>query len=169
MERRRRYIIGVLRRWRFNPRISILYPPSSILHPLSSILAVCVCLLVAGCGPDGALAPVQGKVFYQGKPLPRGTIVFTPDANRGCTGPLASAEIQPDGSFALHTDKAEGAIPGWHRVTVLAVEPPPKDGSGFRFVVPRSLLPEKYRDPIQSGLACEVQPGKVNGINFNLD
>ena len=165
MQRRRPYTIGTLRSWGCNPRILILHPRSSILYLLSFILALCV----AGCGTDEARSPVHGKVFYQGKPLPRGTIEFTPDVSRGCTGPLAAAEIQPDGSFALHTEKAEGAFPGCYRVTVLAVEPPSKAGNGFQFVVPRSLLPEKYRDPIQSGLACEVQPGKVNGINFNLD
>ena len=126
--------------------------------------------LCASCGGEETLAPVRGKVFYRGLPLPRGTIVFTPDPGHGCSGPQASAEIQPDGTFSLRTGSAEGAIPGWHRVTVLAVEPaPPANGTGFRFSVPRSLLPEKYRDPVLSGLVCEVQAGKPNGINFNLD
>ena len=43
---------------------------------------ICGALLLplAGCGQDGGkLAPVRGRVFYRGKPLPGGTIVFTPD------------------------------------------------------------------------------------------
>jgi hypothetical protein len=112
---------------------------------------------------------VHGTVFYNGKPLTCGTIVFTPNPARGCTGPQGSAEIQPDGTFNLRTSDREGAVPGWHRVTILAIEAPAKSPDAARFSIPRSLVPEKYRDPVQSGLACEVLPGKPNGINFNLD
>src|SRR5439155_503659 len=101
--------------------------------------------------------------------LTRGTIVFTPDAQRGGHGPLSSADVQPDGTYDLRTGTVPGAAIGWHRVTIMAVEPPPATGSGPRFQVPRSLIPEKYRDPTLSGLSCEVKPGKENGINFNLE
>jgi hypothetical protein len=30
-------------------------------------------------------------------------------------------------------------------------------------------LPEKYRDPEQSMLACEIKPSRTNTIDFNLD
>ena len=136
---------------------------------LRGIAAGLVALLVLGCGGEGGLAPVHGKVFFQGKPLSRGTIVFTPDPARGGAGPQATAEIQPDGTFALHTAAIEGAVPGWHRVTILALEPPCTDPGAAKFTIPRSLIPEKYRDPAQSGLACEVLPGKTNGIHFNLE
>lgn len=134
---------------------------------LRGFLAGFLFLMLLGCGSDHSLTPVHGKVFYQNRPLPCGTIVFTPDPAHGCTGPQASADIQPDGSFNLHTADVEGAVPGWHRVTILALEPAPKDTP--RFTIPRSLLPEKYRDPVQSGLAAEVLPGKANGLNFNLE
>jgi hypothetical protein len=126
-------------------------------------------LFLFGCGGDGPLSPVHGKVFFQGKPLPRGTIVFTPDPARGGAGPQASGDIQPDGTFILHTASVEGAVPGWHRVTILALEPPSTDPGAPKFIIPRSLIPEKYRDPAQSGLAFEVLPGKTNGMHFNLE
>jgi hypothetical protein len=136
---------------------------------IRAIALTTLAALVAGCGSEPEFVPVRGKVSYHGQPLPRGTIVFTPDPDRGTSGPQASAEIQPDGSYTLRTGAAFGAIPGWHRVTVLALDAPPAEGTAGGFLVPRSLLPDKYRDPVQSGLVCEVQPGKVNGFNFNLD
>jgi hypothetical protein len=134
---------------------------------ISLVSLVAVAVGLSGCGSGDGLVPVHGKVFYKGQPLTHGTIVFTPDTSHGTSGPLASAEIQADGTYRLTSGAAAGAIAGWHRVTVLSVEP--REGNGPRFTVPRSLLPEKYRDPVQSGLTCEIKPGKENGINFNLE
>src|SRR5262245_42189900 len=60
-------------------------------------------LAVLGCGRDDRLTPVRGQVFYHGRPLAGGTIVFTPDAERGGRGPLACGEIGADGRYTLHT------------------------------------------------------------------
>jgi hypothetical protein len=136
---------------------------------ISCLSAVCL-LVLAGCGDEQPkLAIVHGKVAHDGVPLPGGTIVFTPDATRGNTGPLACAEIQPDGTYALRTANQAGATPGWHRVTVVsvAIAAPPEPGQ--RFAVPRSLLPSWYRDPNLSGLTCEVKPSQDNVLDFNLD
>src|SRR6516162_10140629 len=86
----------------------------SMFRPIWYCLA---CLAVAaGCrsGSD-QLAPVKGKVTYQGVPVPGGTIVFIPDTTRGTHGNLAMADLQPDGSFALKTNDVLGAVPGHHR------------------------------------------------------
>jgi hypothetical protein len=104
---------------------------------------------------------VQGKVYFRGRPLPAGTIVFAADPDRGTNGPLARGEIQSDGSYTLRTGDLPGAVVGWHRVTVVAVE--------MTATTPRLLVPARYGDPLLSGLACEVQAGKDNGINFNLE
>lgn len=136
----------------------------SLFIPRALSVAV---LMLTGCDSGPTLAPVRGQVTYQGAPLRRGTIVFTPDAKRGGHGPLASADIQSDGSFTLHTGDLPGAVVGWHRVTIVAVEAAAA-AQGQRFAVPRSLIPEKYRDPELSGLMCEVR-NKDNGIHFNLD
>jgi hypothetical protein len=131
--------------------------------------AAALLLILAGCGNDqDRLTPVRGKVWYQGAPLRGGTIVFTPDPTRGGNGPLARAEIQPDGDFILKTGDRLGAVPGWHRVTVVAVEPissPP----GAAYVAPRSLVPVKYRDPELSGISCEVKEGQENSLELNLE
>lgn len=137
-----------------------------IAHILAGLLMLG---LMAGCDGGPALSPVHGKVTYRSAPLTGGTIVFTPDAKRGGHGPLASAEIQPDGTYTLRTGSSPGAAIGWHRVTIVAIEKTPPAATGQRFQVPRSLIPEKYRDPELSGLSCEVKPDKENGINFNLE
>jgi hypothetical protein len=127
-------------------------------------------MLPAGCDSGaGARVAVRGKVSYRGVALTTGVIVFAPDPGHGANGPLASARIQSDGRYELQTDDAPGVPAGWYRVTVVAVEAPAQAPSPRGFAVPRSLLPDKYRDPELSGLTCEVRAGRENTINFNLE
>jgi hypothetical protein len=136
---------------------------------ISTFLVLVGLFLVAGCeGRAPSQAPVSGKVFYQNQPLPRGTIVFVPDADRGNNGPLAQGSIQAGGSYAIQTEGKPGAMPGWYRVTVIAVESTSGGFSRGLSSAPRSLVPERYRDPQLSDLACEVKACQENGINFNL-
>ena len=130
------------------------------MRPRPTLLGLFI-LLAAGCG-DAAdqTAEVQGRVFYQGNPLEGGTIVFTPDAARGGSGALARAEIQSDGRFRLRTGDKNGAVPGWHRVTVAPAGPV---GS------PTRLLPSRYCDPELSGKSIEVKPGQENSIDLYLE
>jgi hypothetical protein len=135
------------------------------IRPLLS--PACCCLIcwfaLTGCRPEvDQLAAVNGKVLYRGRPVQGGTIVFIPDNSRGTHGNLASADIQPDGTFTLKTNDVLGALPGHHRVTISWVQ---QQAPGS---LPRSLLPLKYRDPQQSGVTCEVQPNKMNTIDLDL-
>lgn len=138
--------------------------------PLALASAAGLLLTAAGCEQGaGSVTPVQGRVTYRGTPLRTGLIVFTPDAVRGGHGPLARAAIQEDGTYRLWTGDRAGAVPGWHRVTVVAVEASSAFSGGGRLVAPRSLLPDKYRAPESSELACEVHAGRDNRIDFNLE
>ena len=135
-------------------------------------LAVAAALVTPAAGCDGALStrvPVRGKVCYRGVPLAAGLIVFTPDPARGCRGPLCCAEVQPDGVYELRTENAPGVPAGWYRVTVAACEAAPAAPTGPHLAIPRSLLPEKYRDPELSGLLREVKAGMENVLNFDLE
>jgi hypothetical protein len=126
--------------------------------------------LLAGCSSgQPQFKPVRGKVLYRGAALSQGTIVFAPDASRGSRGPLSYAQIESDGSYTLHSDDQAGALVGYHRITISAVLATAQVLPGQRFAVPFSLLPEKYRDPDRSGLACEVKGDRDNIINFELD
>lgn len=100
--------------------------------------------------------PVHGQVVVSGQPLPGGTIVFTPDPERGEDGPLSFAPIGPDGTYTLRSEQGPGASPGWHRVTIA-----PNPGE------PR-LLPERYRNPEKSELVRQVKAEGDNTIDFQL-
>jgi hypothetical protein len=115
-------------------------------------------VLLAGCGRSApVLAPVRGQVFYRGQPLTGGTIVFTPDPQRGGHGPQAWAEVRADGHYTLQTGGKKGAVPGWHRVTLA---PPRPDAAA---------LPTRYRDPERSGQRVEVKADRANVCNLHLD
>jgi len=121
-------------------------------------------LAVLGCGRDDKLlTPVQGRVFYHGKPLAGGTIVFTPDIERGGRGPLAFGEIDAEGRYWLQTGEQAGVVAGWYRVTIAAPEP------GQTLTTPLIDLPRKYGDPEQSGLLREIPAGKGGAQDFYLE
>ncbi len=135
-----------------------------------SVLLGTLLITGAGCGSGKpGLSPVHGRITYKGTSLSCGTIVFTPDASRGHRGGLARSEIRADGTYTLRTETSFGALPGWYRVTVMAVEMPAGPASGQPYPIPRSLLPEKYRDPELAGLVREVKAGSDNVIDFALD
>jgi hypothetical protein len=117
--------------------------------------------LLAGCGQsEPALAPVQGRVLYRGQPLAGGTIVFTPDSQRGGRGPQAWSLVGGDGRFTLLTGGKKGAVPGWHRVTIA-----PLASRGAK----ATPLPSRYRDPELSGQRVEVKAGRHNQCDLHLD
>ncbi|MFO0881309.1 MAG: hypothetical protein U0840_28755 [Gemmataceae bacterium] len=113
-------------------------------------------LLLAGCGRNGGkLAPVQGRVFHKGQPVAGGTIVFTPDPERGGTGQQSWARIGDDGTYYLQTEGRPGASPGWHRITVSAAQ--------------ADKLPHHFRDPELSEQRFEVKASRTNVCDLNLD
>jgi hypothetical protein len=117
-------------------------------------------LVLAGCARrSDDLPSVTGQVFLHGVPLAGGTIVFTPDPERGGSGPLASGVIGSDGRYSLTTEGRRGAVPGWHRVSVAALVAPPEGPP----------LPDRYHDPERSGQACEVKSGAANTIDLRLE
>jgi len=130
----------------------------------------CVAMFaLAGCG-RAPLAPVNGKVSYKGFALQGGVVVFAPDTSRGERGAIAVGKIREDGSYTLYTGDTPGVSSGWYRVTVsslAATSFSAPTSQGFNF--PQSIIPEKYRDPDQSMLACEVKSNRTNSIDFNLE
>jgi hypothetical protein len=123
---------------------------------------------VVGSRPGAApLQPVSGKVSYRGQLLQTGMIVFTPDVSKGAAGGAAVGQIHADGTYTLNTGEATGASPGWYRVTVASVAATTAPSYGQPYVIPVSLIPEKYRDPDLSAISCEVK-AKSNSIDFDL-
>lgn len=134
------------------------------------LLLIAVALAIAGCSRGNRLetAPVHGKVTYQAKPLPTGSVIFVPVT----AGPTAEANLQPDGTYTLGTyDENDGVVPGEYKVMIIAMSESPtpleaedvKPGAG-----PKSLIPSRYGDTEKSGLRATVKADADNEINFEL-
>jgi len=130
------------------------------------VSALVATLIVPGCGSSGPeLAAVYGKVTYNGKPVPMGTVSFQPDAP---DGRVAVGEIEPDGTYMLQTENpGDGAQLGNYHVAISAVDAPVLDYIPAKPVPPKRLVPEKYEKPETSGLTATVKSGS-NDIPFDL-
>ncbi len=135
---------------------------------------------LTACGPTRPeTAPVTGKVTFQGRPVPEGTITFYPAEGRSAT-----ARLRPDGSYTLTTfDEGDGAIVGSHEVTIEAArfagrpratsfeEEIAKAKSGGQAPAgaggPQWIVPERYAVRGTSPLKAEVKSG-TNTIDFRL-
>ena len=114
---------------------------------------------LAGCQAKPAedvLLPVAGKITVDGRPLPKGWVMFYPDPDKGNNSPrIPYAEVGPDGSYALATNSKPGAPAGAYRVVVVAtVEPIPiRTPPEWR---PTWLHAEKYAKQETTDLRIEV-------------
>jgi hypothetical protein len=110
----------------------------------------------AGCGNSTTTRPnwaiVSGTVSYQGRALPAGDVLISPDADPTV---FASGKIK-DGRFALQAPIGPAKV-GFQTADV-------KVGQPDLYVE----IPLKYGDPHQSGLTCEVKSGENSDLKFDL-
>jgi hypothetical protein len=119
---------------------------------------VLLILTVTGCGPRQG--QVMGKVLYQGKPLPSGTVLFvgTEGSRRGLSpiGPDGTYRIEnvPVGPVKIAVVSAPRVPPGLMNASGPGPQPadPPKND-----YVP---IPARYQDAEQSGLTYTVEAGR---------
>jgi hypothetical protein len=121
---------------------------------------VVACLVLAGCGKEeggeGKRVPVTGRVtFKDGKPLPRGTVIFSPDAAKGNPSRHEPrGPIDAEGRYQLATTpKLDGVLPGWYKVAIIAQEPYDEKRSDWD---PPWIINRQYGNKDKSGLAVEV-------------
>ena len=136
-----------------------------------SLLLVSVgCVSWTGCGSEQPTYPVTGTVkFTDGKPLTAGTIEF--ESVTAKPPVTARSRISPDGSFELGTfGKADGALPGRHRIAII-----PRDGMNAigskeerPGIIGRPELHPKYRRLKASGLE-EVVAERDNHFEFVVE
>jgi hypothetical protein len=93
-------------------------------------------------------------------------IVLAPNIDRGADGPLFTAVLENDGTFAVAPIDGKPMRPGWYRISIA-----PRAGT---VGVPSPLhphpgLPRRFRDPSLSGLEHEVKAGVENLICFDLE
>lgn len=114
------------------------------------LFSLVLCCSGCGGGLDEDLpetVAVNGVVTYQGKPVPDASIMFYPLQGRK----PATGRTDPQGKFTLRTfEKADGAIPGAHQVTVNAYESTPEG------VSMKSAIPIKYSSPTTTPLKITV-------------
>jgi hypothetical protein len=141
--------------------------------------AVLACSPIAvGCGGSTQrpqMGRVHGTVSFDGKPVDKGRVTFTPVAAEGTSGGAsAMSPIESDGSYSLTTfDTGDGAIVGQHVVTVVVptqdineLNKPKADGS-IAYILPKELIPKKYTDPKETPLRNTVVAGD-NKIDIDL-
>jgi hypothetical protein len=124
-------------------------------------------LALTGCsGSKQVDTVVRGQVLYRGEPVSGGLIVFAPNTDRGTDGPLFTAVLENDGSFAVAAPDGKAIQPGWYRISVApragSVDPP----------TPQQPYPgpaAKYRNPAMSGLEHEIKAGMDNLICIDLE
>lgn len=122
---------------------------------MRSVTVIVIGVMAFGCGTKPhAPATVEGTVRFLGRPLAGGTIVFTPDRDRGTTGKPVAAEVLADGRYELPSDKLAA---GWYRVSI---SDPPAFQSGF---------PAELRRPDRSGLSREIHSGRDHRYDFHID
>jgi hypothetical protein len=145
-------------------------------------LAGAALVIIIGCSDNTGLAKryaVSGTINYNGKPVEKGTVTFTPTQADGRT---ASGDIA-NGHYTLTTaEPGDGALPGSYKVTVTAKEMDTTElkaiakggqhhhDDAFAKAVKnaKALVPSKYSLADTSGLTAEVKT-QPNTIPFELN
>jgi hypothetical protein len=100
---------------------------------------------------QAAQTSVAGKVTYNGKPIPAGTVGFV-DAG----GKTYKANLTEEGNYQLAALK-----PGEYKVTVETASARPAQGAkGAKAAGKYVAIPVQYADAKTSAVVCNVQDGK---------
>ena len=89
----------------------------NIFIPIT-LFAACL-LLFSGCNSKGSLAPVSGTVTFNGEPVPKLSVVFSPEpvGDNNSVGPYSIGVTDAAGKFTLKTRYDDnGAVVGEHTV-----------------------------------------------------
>jgi hypothetical protein len=131
---------------------------------------------LAGCGGGPKFCDVKGKVTYDGKPVPGGTIQFTDEADTQ----MSMAYLTIDGEFSISRapagpvrvvvrtedaktflDERTAKMLQAKGVAAVAVNPKEK---GNKFVP----IPAKYGDRNSTDLKFELKPDTLNELTVEL-
>jgi hypothetical protein len=117
---------------------------------------------LVGCG-DNHEATVSGVVRIDGKPVPQGTVTYSPSES----GSAAYATIDENGYYEVRTGRESGLPPGGYYVTVAANESAARTVEGGPPPPGKLIVPLWYRFKDSSGLQFKVEPGS-NEIDLEL-
>lgn len=148
------------------------------------VLTASLVLGISACGNDLNLAPVEGTVTFQGKPLANATVTFIPKGE----GSLGVGITDEEGSFSISTGGQAGVTPGMCAVTVSKME---SSGGGQAALekmseadrqkmmmsgkmqgvmtgTPKSAIPAQYGNAMTSGLNFTVNKDGENNFPITL-
>jgi|LSQX01.2.fsa_nt_gb hypothetical protein len=136
---------------------------------IPALAAIALFAMLTGCGKTGSeytVAPVKGKVTYNGEAVKGGSITLRPiaavDGKEGVTGKPASGSVGGDGTFVLSTyGKNDGAVVGKHQVMYF---PGVAGASSYEDKPARS----PYAGLVPKTEEVEVIAGQQNEINIEL-
>ena len=124
----------------------------------ASLFLLIICLLI-GCQRGPKLGTVSGVITFEGKPIEKATVTFTP-----LDGQTSFARTAVDGSYELRfADGRPGAMLGDNAVSIETYRVDTnKQDEVFEH---KEILPAKYN--VESELTRVVEAGK-NNFDFNL-
>jgi hypothetical protein len=82
---------------------------------LSAMSCALLAMVASGCGSDAGGYSISGKATFQGQPIPKGYLIFAPDASKGNKGPGGRATIS-NGTY--QSDSGKGVVGGPYVITV---------------------------------------------------
>ena len=111
------------------------------------------CLAASGCNSGPKLVPISGQVKIDGKPLELGIVMVWVTGHRPACGAIGK-----DGRFDLmtHTPR-DGCVVGEHAVSLMSE-------TGLKGDATQFFIPERYKDPKQSGLTLTVNEPKDDWV-----
>jgi hypothetical protein len=152
-----------------------IHPHGQLTSRAMKLRRLCIHILLllsfgaAGCGetePE-ALRLVRGRIFLDGKPLPRGAVSLHPDGDRD-SWEQPTGSVDSEGQYSLYTQGREGVAPGKYRVVVFATESVMDDASQPHPNLPRSLVPQCYNSSGTTPLRLDVAE-EPPSQNFDLE
>ena len=134
-------------------------------------------IVVWGCGPGASHATVTGRVTLEGRPVANAFIVLVGEDGRA-TQPVA---IQPGGFYRIDRGPPGRVMVSIDDVSSAIAMPPgrqqgPAVGGAIdpELALTRAKLnegaqaPARFKDPAQSGLILNLQPGLNPGCDLDL-
>ena len=132
----------------------------------SRLLCLGLFFCLVGCGEN--VVNVSGKVTLDDKPLANATVMFHPLSDQKNPGPGSTGKTDEKGEYtlSLNTKDLKGALPGKHKVSIVAAKgEAPKDNTDSK-KVQEQLVPEKYNTKTE--LTFEVPATGTTSADFKL-
>jgi hypothetical protein len=142
-------------------RFLVFLPTATSSH--KCLLLAVLSLACLGCDMGETRGQVAGKVTFQGKPVSEGFVLLS-NHDKGIH---VTADLKPDGSYAVRMAKGPGLPVGVYLVCVCPPPIQPKGVFDVSKIKEYPNIPQKYRNPPTSGLTLSVKCG-ANPLDIDM-